>query len=54
MALEQLVEAPAVGVGETVGSAQQREPGPEQLGVERGGDVASSSFVLLYNSPVAA
>ena len=36
--VEQLVEAGAVGVGEGVASAQQREPGSEHLGVEGGLD----------------
>ena len=36
--VEQLVEAGAVGVGEGVASAQQREPGTEHLGVEGGLD----------------
>ena len=36
--VEQLVEAGAVGVGEGVASAQQREPGLEHLGVEGGLD----------------
>ena len=36
--VEEPVEAGAVGVGEGVASSQQREPGPEHLGVEGGLD----------------
>ena len=41
--VEQFVEAGAVGVGEGVASAQQREPGSEHLGVEGGFDAVGLS-----------
>ena len=46
MRFEERVEAGLVGFVEVVGSLQERQAGPEQVGIEGGGDMAAGFAAL--------